>query len=105
MSKCISRHGEYSEHQFDNGAGLADEFTCVRCWVLDEDAIHTEIDRLRAEVKRYRDAFAGLYIAPDAHNEPTIWADWDPPMAFARRWETNDALWEALARVLPERAS
>ena len=32
MSKCISSHGEYSEHETDAG------YCCQRCFAFDEDA-------------------------------------------------------------------
>ena len=48
MSKCISRHGEYSEHTF--GGDEVPEFTCSYCWVFDEDAALAEIARLRAAI-------------------------------------------------------
>lgn len=44
MSKCISRHGEYSEHEF---GGDAPEFTCNLCSVFDEDAALAEVAKLR----------------------------------------------------------
>ena len=48
MSACISMHGEYSNHIPHPDAN----YTCVRCGVLDEDALIAERDRLRAEVQR-----------------------------------------------------
>ena len=45
MSKCISGQGEYSEHVPDD----AEEFVCGRCYVVDEDAMRAEIQRLRAD--------------------------------------------------------
>lgn len=36
MSACISRHGEFSNHEFS--AEGADPFTCQRCWVFAESA-------------------------------------------------------------------
>ncbi len=41
MSKCISRHGEYSEHELDA------EYTCKLCLALDEDAFVKVLRRLR----------------------------------------------------------
>src|SRR5690625_4104626 len=48
MSACISRHGEYSEHTPDG------EYTCQRCYVLDEDALRVELRRLRAALATSR---------------------------------------------------
>lgn len=48
MSKCISRHGEYSEHQLDQ------DHVCRRCSVLDEDAMVAELNRLRGELELLR---------------------------------------------------
>lgn len=45
MSKCISRHGEYSEHTVGEGDS---EFTCQWCWSFDEDAALAVIKDLRA---------------------------------------------------------
>lgn len=53
MSKCISSHGEYSEHE-----PSVVTFVCARCWVFDEDAALAEIGRLRTELAAaddYRD--------------------------------------------------
>ena len=47
MSKCISRHGEYSEHEFGS-----DPFTCDLCGACVEDEALAELDRLRAENER-----------------------------------------------------
>lgn len=47
MSKCISRHGEYSEHTL--GTGVT-RFVCLRCFVFDENDALTEIERLTAEL-------------------------------------------------------
>jgi len=56
MSKCISKHGEYSEHELGNPE---DPFCCQRCFTVDEDAImaalrsaEAERDRLAAKVAR-----------------------------------------------------
>lgn len=41
MSACISRHGEYSDHEPD------DAYTCTRCFVLDEAGLRADRDRAR----------------------------------------------------------
>ena len=41
MSKCISKHGEFSEHDLD------DEYVCKLCSVLDEGALRLELAFLR----------------------------------------------------------
>lgn len=52
MSACISVLGEYSDHELTK----ADEpFTCQRCFVFDEAGATAEINRLRAEVKHWKD--------------------------------------------------
>src|SRR5690625_3934721 len=43
MSKCISGQGEYSDHTPGD-----EEFVCGRCYVVDEEAMRAEIERLRA---------------------------------------------------------
>lgn len=40
MSACISTQGEYSEHETTPG-----EYTCVRCFVLDESRLRTDLDQ------------------------------------------------------------
>ena len=47
MSTCISRAGEFSAHDTTEG-----NYICVRCGVLDEDGIYTELYALRATVAR-----------------------------------------------------
>ena len=47
MSTCISRAGEYSDHETTEG-----NYICDRCGLLDEDGIFAELDRLRATVAR-----------------------------------------------------
>src|SRR5690625_3313198 len=42
MSKCISGQGEYSDHTPGD-----EEFVCGRCYVVDEEAMQAEIERLR----------------------------------------------------------
>lgn len=42
MSKCISTHGEYSDHTPGD-----EEFVCGFCFVLDEDAIRAELAKTR----------------------------------------------------------
>jgi endogenous inhibitor of DNA gyrase (YacG/DUF329 family) len=46
MSKCISIRGEYSEHVLTDEK---DPYCCQRCWVVDDDAMYAEIERLRAD--------------------------------------------------------
>ncbi len=48
MSVCISRHGEFSEHELDA------TFTCRLCHVVDHDALRAERDALAATVRRVR---------------------------------------------------
>lgn len=45
MSTCISRQGEYGEHQ--PGAGT-ERFTCQRCFVFDEHAAMATLAELEA---------------------------------------------------------
>lgn len=47
MSTCISRAGEYSEHQTEAG-----NYICDLCGVIDEEGIFAELDALRAKVSR-----------------------------------------------------
>lgn len=49
MSKCISRNGEFSDHELGEGTH---EFTCSRCWAFDEDAAIATVAELRATVER-----------------------------------------------------
>ena len=51
MSKCISSHGEYSEHDLTG----AERFACQRCWVLDEAAIMAALAAAEAEVLTLRE--------------------------------------------------
>jgi hypothetical protein len=44
MSACISKHGEFGEHL------PGDEFTCTRCYVLDEDALRAEVEAVAASL-------------------------------------------------------
>lgn len=46
MSKCISMHGEYSEHELDR------DFICARCNALDEDALIADRDAALARAER-----------------------------------------------------
>jgi hypothetical protein len=46
MSTCISREGEYSEHQL----GGDEEFVCTRCFAFDERAAVAEVARLRGVI-------------------------------------------------------
>ncbi len=48
MSRCISRHGEFSEHDLDAN------FTCRLCLDVDTDALLAERDALAATVDRVR---------------------------------------------------
>jgi hypothetical protein len=41
MSKCISWYGEYGEHELDS------DYVCTLCFVLDEEALIEELNRLR----------------------------------------------------------
>lgn len=53
MSKCISSHGEYSEHEFAKDDCVPrDRFICAWCFVFDEDAALDEIDSLRVKIAR-----------------------------------------------------
>ena len=56
MSKCISREGEYSEHELAEKP----EFVCARCYVFDDDAAVAEVARLRAALAS-REAEAGWW--------------------------------------------
>ena len=49
MSRCVSMHGEYSDHILDG------DYICTRCNVLDEDALIDERDKLRGALAE-RDA-------------------------------------------------
>ena len=51
MSTCISRHGEYSDHEPGDW--------CPRCGVFNEEAIVAERDRLTAENAELRRVIAG----------------------------------------------
>lgn len=44
MSKCISQHGEYSEHE------PGENFACTLCGALDEDALVARVREAEAEV-------------------------------------------------------
>lgn len=52
MSTCISSHGEYSDHIPD------DSYVCTRCSVLDEDAMLTELKRLRSQLAEAEEVMA-----------------------------------------------
>ena len=52
MSTCISREGEYSDHETTEG-----NFICDRCGVLDEEGLFAERDALRAEVEHWKGKF------------------------------------------------
>ena len=58
MSKCISSHGEYSEHEPG-----PHPFVCAWCGVFDEDAAVAEVERLRtemAELNEWQNGVASL---------------------------------------------
>lgn len=87
MSTCISRAGEYSSHETTPG-----NYICELCGVLDEAAMFTEIERLRA-----RDATAVRLVGLLRSQVHRLWAyhDWadghdcsapkpDDGMEFAR---------------------
>lgn len=57
MSTCISRHGEYSDHEPGDW--------CPRCGAFNEDAIVAERDRLRAAVERVRALSMSVADDPD----------------------------------------
>jgi len=44
VSKCVSMHGEFSEHDLDG------DFICKSCCGLDEDALIDDRNRLRDEL-------------------------------------------------------
>ena len=69
MSTCISREGEYSEHELAEKP----EFMCSRCFAFDEDAAVAEVARLRA------------LLAAQASTPPDITDDmaWRAAHAFA----------------------
>lgn len=64
MSACISRAGEFSEHEHDNEG---EPFFCARCGAFDEQAV---IDRLRAakdaveRVQKYANRCAIMRVEP-----------------------------------------
>lgn len=94
MSKCISRHGEYSEHEplgVDHpiyGDQPLGRFVCSRCWALDEDAAGAALDAAEAERDRLRSAW-------DAHNTDCSAAEADA----AKLRELVGAMTKALARA------
>lgn len=49
MSTCISRHGEYGDHELD------ELHTCTRCHMLDEDALRAELAEARDTAERFDD--------------------------------------------------
>lgn len=67
MSRCISLHGEYSDHEFTPEQG---EFICARCDVLDEDAALAEIERLRQWKAEALPVLAGLQELGNALGVP-----------------------------------
>ena len=87
MSQCISRHGEYSEHDLDETG--EHEFTCKRCWVFDEDAALSALRRARslaaaleqesalkdealAELRKVVDHWGLITINPNTHTRLVI---------------------------------
>src|SRR5690625_4282539 len=108
MSACISRHGEYSEHTPDG------EYTCQRCYVVDEEAMRAEIERLRTALTADRPSVTDnaraewpLRCDGTPHPEGAIpplsehdyrWDGDDPYVVCARCGERRDAL--TASRVL-----
>jgi hypothetical protein len=65
MSKCISRHGEYSEHILDA------DFTCTLCFAFDEDAVLAALNAavgLLADAREALDTYADR-IDPHVYDE------------------------------------
>lgn len=61
MSKCISRHGEYSEHQFPESPSSTNQFVCELCWTFDEEAAQGALDAANQEADRLRSALRDVY--------------------------------------------
>lgn len=70
MSKCISSHGEYSDHEF---GGDAPEFVCRYCWVFDEDAALKELVKLRATVTAVRKVADSWRDSPIGSADSPYW--------------------------------
>lgn len=60
MSKCISRHGEYGDHENDA------KFTCQRCFAFDEAAALARVADLEAEVERLAGVDVHAWVARTA---------------------------------------
>ncbi len=83
MSTCISREGEYSDHQpLTDPHSVGDEFTCGRCFAFREDAAVAEIERQRARgtKREWLDRFApSAFLQMECTHEfdaavcPTCW--------------------------------
>lgn len=63
MSACISREGEYSEHQIPatDHPYLEERYwpwVCGRCGVLNDEALLSELERLREGVKALAEEWA-----------------------------------------------
>lgn len=74
MSKCISMHGEYSEH--DLPGTKFGEFDCNLCYAFDEDAAMAEVVRLRAKVARVEALADDLDKKSEAAYEQRFTEDW-----------------------------
>ena len=74
MSRCISREGEYSEHELgvtDTNRGA--KWTCRRCWMLDEDALLdalTDAEQTIARVEALAGEFDRSVIGTDFFGNP-----------------------------------
>lgn len=58
MSRCISSHGEYSEHTLPDpkAARMADDrFVCTRCFAFDEDAVMDALRKAEAIAEAARE--------------------------------------------------
>ena len=65
MSTCISRHGEYGSHTFEDPE---QRFTCSWCGVLNEDALYAALE----EAERERNSLATAYAqAPSCEAQQT----------------------------------
>lgn len=49
MSKCISYHGEYSDHEYPDST-----YVCDLCGVFVEEALIAEVKRISAELEEIR---------------------------------------------------
>lgn len=61
MSKCISQHGEYSEHQVTDGV-------CDYCGVVDEDALITGLREIQ-ELHKPCKTFSGKEVCDVCNTE------------------------------------